>query len=108
MEPRIDSIGEKKMVGRRMKMSLAANKTTELWRSFMQNRAAISNVVGSDLYSLQVFPPDYFSNFSPAREFEKWALVEVTDFDHVPAGMETFTLPAGLYAVRSEEHTSEL
>ena len=34
-----------------------------------------------------------------SQEFEKWAAVEVPDFDTIPAGMETFVLPAGLYAV---------
>jgi AraC family transcriptional regulator len=46
-----------------------------------------------------VYPSGYFSAFSPAREFVKWAAVEVTNVDQMPPGMEVFTLPDGLYAV---------
>ena len=41
----------------------------------------------------------YFENFNTNNEFEKWAAVEVTDFDTVPEEMETMILPIGLYAV---------
>jgi AraC family transcriptional regulator len=46
-----------------------------------------------------VYPHSYFEAFNPAQEFEKWASVEVSDFEHIPANMETFVLPGGLYAV---------
>ena len=41
----------------------------------------------------------YFNDFNPDTEFEKWAAVEVTDLNSIPAGMESFILKAGLYAV---------
>ena len=41
----------------------------------------------------------YFNNFNPNTEFEKWATIEVTDFETVPDNMETFILTGGLYAV---------
>lgn len=99
MNPRIDRLMEKKLIGQRMTMSLVANKTGELWRSFMPKRGEIQNVIGRNLYSLQIYDPSFFTNFNPHLEFEKWAAVEVTDFDQVPAGMHTMTLPGGLYAV---------
>jgi AraC family transcriptional regulator len=99
MQPQIVSLAEKKMVGKCLKMSIAINKTAELWRSFMPRRKEISNQLSTDLFSLQIYPDDHFKNFDPHREFEKWALAEVADFNHVPAGMATFTLPGGLYAV---------
>jgi AraC family transcriptional regulator len=46
-----------------------------------------------------VYEPLYFNNFNPQSEFDKWAAVEVTDFDTIPEEMEMITLPAGLYAV---------
>jgi AraC family transcriptional regulator len=46
-----------------------------------------------------IYKPTHFQDFKPANEFERWAAVEVTDFDNVPNGMETFVLPGGLYAV---------
>jgi AraC family transcriptional regulator len=82
-----------------MRMSLAANKTGELWRSFVPRRSEITNNLTRDLISMQIYSPGYFAEFKPTNEFQKWATVEVTDFDKVPSEMETFILPAGLYAV---------
>jgi AraC family transcriptional regulator len=48
---------------------------------------------------MQIYAPSFFNNFSPNTEFEKWAAVEVTNFDTVPDEMATFTLKGGLYAV---------
>lgn len=99
MEHRIEKITAKNLVGRRMKMSFVNNTTAELWKSFMPERKAIHDSTNEYLYSLQVYPPSFFDNFNPQTEFEKWALVEVNDLTHIPAGMEAFILPAGLYAV---------
>ena len=55
--------------------------------------------MGTELYSMQVYDPLYFSNFNPDTEFEKWAAVEVTDFESIPHEMEALTTPGGLYAV---------
>ena len=97
--PRIESSGERKLIGKRMRMSLANNKTGELWRSFAPRRSEIINNLTLDLISMQVYGPTHFEEFKPTNEFEKWATVEVTDFDKVPGDMETFTLHEGLYAV---------
>jgi AraC family transcriptional regulator len=99
MEPRIEVLAAKKLVGKRMKMSLAHNQTAELWRSFMPRRKEIQNNIGTALYSMQVYDPLYFKHFNPNTDFEKWAVIEVTGFEPVPGGMETFILPGGLYAV---------
>ena len=100
MEPGIETIGDRKLVGKRMRMTLANNKTFELWRSFMPVRKEIKNNVSVDLISMQIYDGDMdFANFSPQAEFEKWAAIEVADFDNVPEGMESCTLPGGLYAV---------
>ena len=100
MQPRFETLSEKKLVGKRLTMSLVNNKTGLLWGSFMPVRGTIANPVNTDLFSMQVYGPEYsFQNFNPHAEFEKWAVAEVTDFNAVPDGMETFTLPGGLYAV---------
>jgi len=37
--------------------------------------------------------------FDPEAMFEKWALVEVKNFEQIPTEMETYNLSGGLYAV---------
>ncbi|MGG7034221.1 MAG: GyrI-like domain-containing protein [Flavobacterium sp.] len=98
MQPRIVSIPEKKLIGKNLKMSLANNKTAELWRSFMPQRKEITNNLNQNLVSLQTYDEDLqFGNLN--QEFEKWALVEVSDFENIPTEMSSFTLNGGLYAV---------
>lgn len=99
MTPRFEQLNEKKLVGMRLAMSLVDNKTGELWRSFMLRRAQITNNLNTSMISMQVYSPNYFANFKLTNEFEKWATVEVQDFDHVPNDMLTYTLAGGLYAV---------
>lgn len=99
MQPRIEILEEKKLVGEKIRMSLSNNKTKELWQSFMPRRKEITNNIGSELYSIEVYDPTYFINFNSNAEFDKWAAVEVSDMEYVPDQMETITMPAGLYAV---------
>jgi len=98
-QPRIETLEPKKLAGKRLTMSIAANRTGELWKSFMPVRGKVARNLGQELISMQVYEPGYFEAFNPASEFEKWATVEVADFENVPDDMETFTLPGGLYAV---------
>lgn len=100
MELRFEIIPEKKLIGKWIRMSLTENRTVELWRSFMPERKKISNIVSSDLLSMQVYDTDYnFHNFDPGKAFDKWAVMEVTDIETIPEGMEAFILTGGLYAV---------
>lgn len=89
----------KNLVGIRLSMSLAANRTGELWQNLMPRRKEITNRTTTDYISMTVYDSDYFTRFNPAKTFDKWAAVEVHDFNHLPEGMETFVLPAGPYAV---------
>ena len=99
MKPRIETSTEKKLVGQRLTMSFADYKPGELWGNFMPRRREISNHLTNDLISMTIYNPTHFADFHPTNEFEKWAAVEVTNFDQVPDNMETFTLPGGLYTV---------
>ena len=105
MDYKIETISPKKLIGKRLKMSLAENKTGALWQSFMPRRKEIDNKLNADLFSMQVYENalDYFKNFNPQTVFEKWAALEVTDFDSIPDGMESYTLSGGLYAVFSHK-----
>ena len=100
MQPRIETIAKKKLVGKRIRMSLADPKQFELWNGFMPRRKEIKSAASNDLYSVEVYDGlDYFKNFSPNTTFDEWAAVEVTDLNSVPEGFETLIIPAGLYAV---------
>lgn len=99
MEHRIEVLDEKKLIGKSMSMSFADNKTADLWGSFMPRRKEIQNNIGTNLYSMQIYGSSFFDDFDPTAVFEKWAAVEVTDYDTVPNEMETTTLPGGRYVV---------
>jgi AraC family transcriptional regulator len=100
MTPSIQLLPEKKLIGKRVRISLTDNKTFELWKSFMPHRKEIKNNLSSELFSIQVYDQSYdFKNFDPGAIFEKWAAVEVSDFDNIPDNMESFILTGGLYAV---------
>jgi AraC family transcriptional regulator len=99
MKSRIENLSEKKFVGRYLYMSFSDNRTFELWQNFMPHRNEITNKIGVELYSIENFPEGLLENFDPAKEFEKWAAVEVEDFENIPDGMETFISTEGLYAV---------
>jgi AraC family transcriptional regulator len=100
MEPRIELLKERKLVGLSSKMSLADNTTPLLWKGLMTRRREITNNVNEDLISMQVYDQSLdFSKFTPQTIFDKWATVEVANFDHVPKDMQTFVLPEGHYAV---------
>lgn len=99
MEPRIEIADEKKLIGVKLIMSFANYAVSDLWRSFLPRRMEISNRLSDEFISMAIYKPCHFVNLNPINEFEKWAVVEVTDFSNVPAGMEFFILPKGLYAV---------
>jgi AraC family transcriptional regulator len=99
MTPRIEFASEKKLVGKSLTMSFADYRISELWRAFMPRRKEINNTVSNDLISFVVYSPTHFADFKPTNEFERWAAVEVENFDHVLDEMETYILPSGLFAV---------
>ena len=73
-------------------MSYANYRIGELWGSFMPRKKEIINPLTNDLISLVVYKPSHFIDFQPTNEFERWAAVEVADFDNLPNEMETFIL----------------
>lgn len=99
LQPRIETIEEKQLIGMFEAMSLVDNKTFKLFSTFMPRRKEIQSAENFDVLDLKVYPKDYFLNFSPANVFTKWALVEVANFEQIPNGMAPFTLMSGKYAV---------
>jgi AraC family transcriptional regulator len=80
-------------------MSLKDNKTFELFSGFMPLRNGIKYVISNDIYEVMLYEATHFKNFSPANSFIKWATLEVTELDDIPADMESLILNGGLYAV---------
>jgi len=100
IHPGIVTLAEIKLIGKRVKTSFATNKTKVLWQSFMPKRTEIKNNIGSKLYAVEIYnETPFFKNFNPTKEFEKWAAVQVSDFEVVPNKMEALKIPNGLYAV---------
>jgi AraC family transcriptional regulator len=99
LQPKIEILQDKKLIGTSLTISLANNRTGEIWKNFMPRRNEITNNLSDDLISMAIYKPNHFIDFKPTNEFEKWAAIEVTDFENVPKNMKTFTLTGGLYAV---------
>lgn len=99
MDSELRTLYSRKLVGIKTRMSIVNNKTAMLWQNLMPRRHEIKNAAGRDLYSVDVFDASFLEGkFSPATEFEKWAAVEVEDFNTVPEGMDTLVLD-GWYMV---------
>lgn len=108
MNPRIEILQEKQLIGMHLPMTLAQNRTGELWRSFMPRRNEIEHRANGEMISMQVYNAQMdFGNMNPLLVFEKWATVEVTSDFNIPDGMELFSLPGGLYAVFDYKGSSQ-
>lgn len=100
MEPRIEVITPKQLVGKRVRMSLSNDRTAELWKGFMPRRKEVQHTIGTDLFCVQVYDHALdLGSFTVDTVFDKWAAIEVADIETIPHGMETYTLAGGLYAV---------
>lgn len=95
--PIIQEVEAKRLVGKSQMMSLVDFRVEELWNSFLP--ISIKNTLSADLISMTIYQSSYFIDFDPSAEFEKWAAVEVSEFEDVPADLRTFILPKGLYAI---------
>ncbi|MCB0667666.1 MAG: GyrI-like domain-containing protein [Saprospiraceae bacterium] len=100
MQPRIQVFSETRLVGKKLKMSFANNRTVELWRSFSPRRREINDIVNEDLFSVEIYSDaNFMQAFDVSREFEKWAAIAVNSFGEIPHRMDKLIIPEGLYAV---------
>ncbi|MFT7547731.1 MAG: AraC family transcriptional regulator [Candidatus Azotimanducaceae bacterium] len=96
MNPRIENMPQRLLIGINMEMSLANNRTATLWQTFMLQRGKIKNSVAAEHISMQVYGDHTGALFIPLLTFTKWATAEVSD---IPSKMDSYTLTEGLYAV---------
>lgn len=99
LTPRMVILEEKKLVGMHLKMCLDDHKVANLWSAFMPKRNQITNAISGELISMAIYGKDYFRQFNPSAEFEKWAAVEVSNVENPPPGLRGFILSSGIYAV---------
>ena len=104
MKAEIKTLTEKRLVGLKMDMTLEADKTYDLWHQFMlvyKNPVSpIPKYIGTDLYSIQNYNHELpFEDFNAKTIFEKSAMIEVEDFENIPANFQKMIIPAGFYAV---------
>ena len=98
MEFNIITLEKKWIIGKSVEMSLVANQTPDLWKSFLPNIEVIQNRTSQEYISASVYPLDYFQQFDPKRIFQKWAGVEVSAVTNVD-GFNQLEIPSGLYSV---------
>ena len=99
MTPTITTTHQRLLIGKSLTMSLTDNKTAQLWQSFIPQIPLIPNRIDQNKISMAIYEADYFGSFSPARLFDKWAAVEVNTFNIIPDNLQSFKIPAGMYAV---------
>lgn len=100
MEPKIEWLDAKKLLGMHTSMSVVNNQTANLWKAFRPRINEIEQIKSTDFFSLEVYPSlDYFSTFDPAAVYQKWAAVEVASWENIPDGMGKLLVPEGLYAI---------
>lgn len=97
--PEIKLLPSKKLAGMMMHMNFATHQPSMIWKQFMPRRKEIVNAIGTDLFSMEIFPEGFFNQFNPETMFEKWAAVEVSSLENIPAGMLPLTVPESLFAV---------
>lgn len=97
---RIEQTADKILVGKSLEMSLQADRTFELWKSFMPHLKSLKHRVGGKLYSLQIYESAFdFNTLELDKPFTKWAAVEVEQQIDLPQSFSSYLLKGGKYAV---------
>ncbi|WP_394697627.1 hypothetical protein [uncultured Sunxiuqinia sp.] len=64
MKPRIEIQSEKKLIGKRVRISFSDDKTVEFWKSFSSRKNVIKNSINSDLYAIDIYDDPHFLSIS--------------------------------------------
>lgn len=96
--PTIITLEESIYIGISSEMSAKNDHTNGLWSQFMPRRREVNPAIGAELYSLAIYPKDYFKAYDNAASFQKWAAVKSNETALVPNGMQRLIVPEGNYA----------
>lgn len=98
-QPVIKNISSKKLIGTHLQTSYNNDRTKELWQKAMPLFKRLQGIKTTELYSLQVYPTNYFKSFNPTALFTKWALVPLENKIPIVEGLQNFEISESLYAM---------
>lgn len=99
MTPRFETIEGTWVVGIRSPLSAGGTETAQLWQRFMPRRGEIKRRTNANYLAMRVFHSSAGEQVTPLTPFDEWAVVEVSDIDDLPDGLDSYSLPGGDYAV---------
>lgn len=100
IDPEIRQASEIKLIGISKQVRINDPATVEIWKSFVPRRDEVKNRVDQNLYSVHIYDHDFKpENVTPQTIVTRYASVQVDSFSNIPDGMETLTIPAGVWAV---------
>lgn len=102
MEPKIVTKDEFKVIGMECRTTLKDNKIPQLWQDFIKRVGEIPSVCASNIcYGICKNDNSHldYKNFTEDTVFTEMACIEVDNFDHIPEGMVSRTVPTQKYAV---------
>lgn len=87
------------LAGFHVETSLDNDKTAILWKRFMSRRDRLIQPVSDTLWSVSIYPSDYFRGFDPQRSYIKWAALKIHDREAQAAEFDILDIPEGYYAI---------
>ncbi len=99
MEPRFETIESTWVVGMCFPRSAGGNETARLWQRFMRRRGEVKRRSNANFLAMRVFHSSPGESVTPTTPFDEWAVVEVSDIEDLPDGLDSYSLPGGAYAV---------
>lgn len=72
----------------------------------MPRKKEVLNAIHDELYSVQRYDPNIpMEDYAQGSMFDKWAAIEVSNYENIPAEMTSIEQDSGLYAVFNYKHS---
>lgn len=108
MEPKIVSLGEFKLVGMQYVGNNQNGEIPQMWGAFMHRSNEIKNIANSSVaYGYAECRCEGECKCGQGGDFLYIAALEVSNFDEIPEGMVTRTVPPSKYAVFTHKGSIE-